>query len=139
MSNKRSGFTLIEIVIALSILTIGIISLTALLTVGLAAFSTSQDITVASLKAQEKLEELKRNGVDSLATPPVLPSEGSFSSPTQFDDNPRFSYSVAVSYIDDGTGTNTAIDGLREVIVRVTWTRFQRQYSEDYITYISKR
>ncbi|MBM3253700.1 MAG: prepilin-type N-terminal cleavage/methylation domain-containing protein [Candidatus Omnitrophica bacterium] len=138
MLKGERGFTLIEIITALSILTIGILSLVSLLTVGLASFGTSQDITIATLKAQQKLEETKRNGVNNLPAPPALPGKGIFSAPVQFSDNQRFSWQMAVSYVDDGSGTNTAVGDLREVNIRITWLRFRRTYSEDFTTYISK-
>ncbi len=136
--NFVTGFTLIEIITALSILTVGILSLVSLLTVGLSSFGTSQDVTVAILTAQQKLEEAKRNGIDSLPIPPALPAKGSFSPAAQFPDNLRFSWQMAVSYVDDGIGTDTPITDLREVIVRISWSRFGKTYSEDFITYISK-
>lgn len=138
MLSKKTGFTLIEIITALSILTMGVLSLVSLLTVGLSSFGASQDVTTATLKAQQKLEEIKRNSIGALPAPPALPAKGSFSSATQFTDNLRFSWQIAVSYVDDGTGTDTPISGLREVVVRITWSRFGKTYSEDFITYISK-
>ncbi len=137
VDKKKSGFTLIEVITALVILTAGVLSLVALLTVGLASFGSSQDITVASLKGQQKLEEAKRNGVNSFPGSPLLPAKGAFSTPAAFPSpDERFSWSMAISYVDDGT--NTAIDGLREVIVRITWSRFGRGYSEDFTTYVSR-
>ncbi len=139
VDKKKSGFTLIEVITALVILTAGVLSLVALLTVGLASFGSSQDITIASLKGQQKLEELKRNGINSLPNPPPLPAKGAFSAPAAFPSpEERFSWSMAVSYVDDGSLTDTAIDGLREVIVRITWSRFGRGHSEDFTTYVSR-
>ncbi|MFH0839323.1 MAG: prepilin-type N-terminal cleavage/methylation domain-containing protein [Candidatus Omnitrophota bacterium] len=141
MYSKKTGFTLIELITALSIFAIGVLSLISLLTVGLGSFGRSSDTTVATLKAQEKLEEIKRNGFNSASLPsaPALPARGDFSVAVQFPaPADRFSWQVAVSYVDDGTGTTTAVAGLKEVVVRINWSRFGRQYNEDFTTYISQ-
>ena len=56
---KNKGFTLVEILIALTILTIGLVGVASLFPVGLLASKRSGDLNVATLAAQEALETIK--------------------------------------------------------------------------------
>jgi len=57
---KSKGFSLIEVLIATSILLIGILSAFALVSRSLASVPVIQDRLVASFLAQEKIEEIRR-------------------------------------------------------------------------------
>jgi prepilin-type N-terminal cleavage/methylation domain-containing protein len=57
-TRNQKGFTLIEVMIAMAILSIGILSLSAIYTQGLAASSNSQIQFIAQQKAQAALETL---------------------------------------------------------------------------------
>lgn len=60
-----TGFTLIEITIALLILAVGLVGILALFPVGFDAAGRASNVTVATFKAQEIIEELKRDGYNS--------------------------------------------------------------------------
>jgi len=57
---KMKGFSLIEVLIAISILLVGVLSAFALVSKSLASAPIIQDRLVASFLAQEKLEEIRR-------------------------------------------------------------------------------
>ncbi len=60
--NSVSGFTLIEVLIAIAILTIGLLAISAL-TVGIMRGNTHSDrLTTATMLAQEKMEDISRLG-----------------------------------------------------------------------------
>ncbi len=61
ISNKKSkGFSLIEVLIAISILLVGVLSAFALVSRSLASVPVIQDRLVASFLAQEKLEGVRK-------------------------------------------------------------------------------
>lgn len=62
MKRNKSAFTLIEIIIALVILTVGLVSILALFPVGLDAMSRAANTTKATFLAQADMEEAKRLG-----------------------------------------------------------------------------
>ena len=116
---SKSGFTLIEITIALLVLAIGLVGILALFPVSFDASGRAANITGATFLAQELIEDLKREGYGGntvnaavvTATPPPQPASvtGSFS-----DLTPSYPYDYDIWAYD-------VADTLREVIVRVYW------------------
>lgn len=140
---NRSGFTLIEITIALLILAVGLVGILTLFPVGFDASGRAAHITEATFLAQGLIEDLKREGYDGAtvvaaivpkATPvPVV--SGDFE-----PDYPNYEYDILT--FDDA---DTGVTGLREVIVRVYWPAVPgasqgdraTQRSVELITYIA--
>lgn len=58
---KRHGFTLIEVLIAIFILGLGIVTLTNLFPLGLQAFSYARKLNEVYFLAEKKMEELKQS------------------------------------------------------------------------------
>ena len=63
-----TGFTLIEILLALAILSIGLVSILSLFIVGVHSAKTAVDVTRAAMAAQMTLETIKANGYQNLST-----------------------------------------------------------------------
>jgi prepilin-type N-terminal cleavage/methylation domain-containing protein len=108
--NRESGMTLIEVLASLTILLIGLLSLVTLFPQGMKSAQTAKELTIASLLAQQKLEDIKREEslwpVGTIAGPaPFVLEEG---------------YKWQVSVINAG-GTD------RLVTVTVSWR--DRDYS----------
>ena len=59
-SSKRNGFSLIEVLIALVLLTVGLLALGGMQIVSIKGNSFSQQMTQATVLTQSKLEELKK-------------------------------------------------------------------------------
>ena len=99
-----AGFTILETLIALSILAVGLLGLLRALPAGLKASKLGEDTTIAILLGQQKMEELRYSSWSSLAD---SGSKITFSAP---DDN--FQWETTV--------TDPATD-LKEVSLSVWW------------------
>ncbi len=71
MIKARWGFTLLEILAALSILAIGLVSILSLFPVGFQSTKRASEVSVASLYGQKKLETLLARGYNYVKTAPT--------------------------------------------------------------------
>ena len=105
MNTNKKGFTLIEVLIAIVILSIGLLGM-ASLTVGIIKGNKfSNNLTTATTLGQDKMEDMRRTGYSSVAseTKAVLPS-------------PDDEYKREVSVTNDSPAS-----GMRTVVVKVYW------------------
>ncbi|MFA5336452.1 MAG: type II secretion system protein [Candidatus Omnitrophota bacterium] len=116
---KRSGFTLIEIVISLSILAIGLVGILSLFPIGFDSARRSVSATQATILAHEHLEELRNNGYPALGS-----TSGTFT-------DPAYSWTQTV--------TTTTVTGLRQVICTVTWAQGNRTFQRAFTTNVANR
>lgn len=125
-AKSLTGFTLIEITIALLILTVGLVGILALFPVGFDAAGRAGNITTATFLAQEKMEDLKREGYNGATVAAALAVTQS----RLFTDYPNYRWEVDTNQ----TGSN-----YREVIVRVYWPAGQpNERNIELRTYIAK-
>ena len=141
-SSSDKGFTILEVLIAVVMLSVGILAVSSLMGTSIKGSSYSQALTQANNYAQERLErlqsiaynnlqvtntttgpdDLKRNcsQTDFTASRPVYTCN-----PTATRDigNRTYSWVYEVIYIDlDGDGTaSPGIDGLKRLNVTVSW------------------
>jgi prepilin-type N-terminal cleavage/methylation domain-containing protein len=123
---QRSGFTLIEIMIALSLLGIGLLSLAAMQLTAMQYGSRGRHLTKAAAVAEARMEELTRRTWDNLAptawTAPLTVNEV-IQGPTNQTEQ---AYQVSWRIADVDAGRTRSID------VRVQWNernRPNRQYA----------
>lgn len=138
------GFTLIEVLIAVSIFAVALIALASLATQGMKATESGKRLSQAVNVANQKLEALKAvpyaniqsTGVDggigrscgsAAGTPPVFSCTPT--SATETFENLSFTWSYEVTYIDlDGDSvyysTDPVIDSgdMKRIDLTVTWT-----------------
>lgn len=117
-ARAESGFSLIEIIVATAILSVGLLSIVSIFPYGLEASNRSQDITQASLLAQTIFEGLKNDprnfpiipGADNVIIP--LPGNG------YDDDTNNEAYNVSVrnnpNDINNNQFPDTDYDGMPE-------------------------
>lgn len=99
--SDKSGFSLIEVIIAISILAIGILTVTSLQVSAIRGNSSANKITAATTLADQRMEALKSTGFLSLANTSWTAAEtiGIFSRQWQI----------------------TTTGNLKQIDVRVTW------------------
>lgn len=118
-SLSKKGFTLIEIVISMAILVIGLVGILSLFPVGFDSARRSINLTQASLYAQEKLAEIKKDGFPDLA-----PTNGAFV-------DPNYEWEQVVS--------NETPEGyLRKVVLTIKWNYKNKKHQEIFTTYVAK-
>ena len=100
-----AGFTLVEVLVAMVILSVGLLGLGAL-TVGIAESNrSSRDLTVSTTLAQDKLEDIKKASYVSVV------SEAKTACPSPYSD---FQREVVVA-------TDSPASGMKSVTVTVSW------------------
>jgi type IV pilus modification protein PilV len=142
LNNGDKGFTILEVLIAVAVLSVGILAVSSLMGTSIKSSSYSQALTQANNYAQERLEtlmsvsynnlqvsaatgraDLQRNctQTDFTASRPVY-----LCTPTATRDigSRTYSWAYEVIYIDlDRNGTaSPGIDGLKRLNVTVSWT-----------------
>lgn len=70
----NSGMSLIEVLIALSILAVGLLGIAALQITAIKGNATADETVVAAYYAQEKLEEFRRTAFDNVVSSPGIVS-----------------------------------------------------------------
>ncbi|MFH1581821.1 MAG: prepilin-type N-terminal cleavage/methylation domain-containing protein [Pseudomonadota bacterium] len=65
LRNNNSGFTLMEVLVAMLILSVGLLGMAALITGIINSNKLSNRISVATVLAQDKMEDIKRIGYDN--------------------------------------------------------------------------
>jgi type IV pilus assembly protein PilV len=115
----KKGFTLIEIVISMAILAIGLVGILSLFPVGFDSARRSMNLTQASLYAQEKLAEIKKDGF-----PDLTPINGEFA-------DPNYKWEQAVS-------DEVPAGYLRKVELTVKWNYKNNVHQEMFTTYVAK-
>lgn len=116
---KGSGFTLIEIVIALAILAVGLVGILSLFPIGFDSARRSVGATQATIFAHEHLDQLKNNGFPALGS-----TLGTFTDP---------------AYTWTQTVTTTTVNDLRQVICTVSWGQGNRTFQRGFITNVANR
>jgi type IV pilus assembly protein PilV len=107
LPTRMSGFTVIEVLVSLSILAVAILGIAVSATSIMRANQTSHFTTIASDLAQDKLEEITAN-------PSTIASGGPI---TDVVDGVTFTRSWTVT-------SNTPISGMKQIVVTVSWTDY---------------
>lgn len=123
MNNK--GVSLLEVLVAMIVLSIGLLGVAPMVVLSSKSNSISRDTTIASKLARNKIEYY-----ESLETIPSVPFELS----ERTDDT----YDVNVSIQNNTTDVNIPV-GLYEIIVTINWEdETSLQKSTTYSTYLRK-
>lgn len=139
VSKNRRGFTLLEVMIAFSILVLVFISLSSSLPVGLAINKAAKNSTIAFYLAQEKAEELFSTDYDVIGTGEIE-TKGRLS-----NDSDSYLYyfqrETEVIYVDGDLDESATDTGLKKVSINVYYRNSLSSGEEVYnlTTLISQR
>lgn len=110
-SRDNRGFTLLEILVAIVLLSIGLLAMASLTTGIMSGNLFSNQLTTATTLAQDKMEENRRLGYDGVAA--LTESYGSITGYTEYE------RVTTVASIDNPATGNPA--GMYMVTVTVSW------------------
>lgn len=105
LKRKNGGFTLIELMIAILILSVGLLGMATLTGSIVQKNKFSNDLTAATTLAQDKLEDVRANGYASAVSETKTACAGDFSD-----------YQREVTVNND-----TPASGMKEITVTVYW------------------
>lgn len=141
-AGRQKGFTLIEVLVAISILTIGILGIAGLMGTAVKSSSFSQTMTQATNLAEDRIEALQEIDFNNIQSTDLVGRAELQRNCTQTSalvsrpvytcvpintvtyDNKVYTWTYTVTYIDlDNSGVaNPGSDGLKRLDVTVTWT-----------------
>ena len=125
---KTEGFTLLEIIIALAILTIGLVGVLALFPTGLRASKRGGDFTTASLLAQQQLDMIRRAG--QAVYNPSDSNWPDYGEPYNDSNYPHFTQWYVLF-------TQAGITNLYMVDLKVYWNDRGGERYEEFVTYLA--
>lgn len=128
--SKSKAFTLVEILLALAILGVGLVSILSLFTIGTHSARRALNVTRASLLAQLTLEELKLLSITNYDGITDGTDVDSYSAAlSEYTD-----FSLALDVTDNPLGAG--IPNLKKVELTVSWNNGNS--SEVFVTYVAK-
>jgi len=128
----KTGFTLIETMVALFIFTMVFISLVYVFPRGLMINKTAENATKASYLAQSQLEYLNSLGYDGIGTGEIEAKHRLSVDPTSY--LYAFQRQTDVYYIDSNLQDSTNDVGLKKIIVTVYYTNSFAKAEKTYTT-----
>ena len=117
---SEKGFSLIEIIIALSILAISFFSLIEVFPKGISMNASSRSKTVASYLAQDKIERLFAQGYDNVATGTIEAKHKLSTEPGSYLSN--YKRRTHVDYIDGNLTATSGDSGMKRISTTVYYT-----------------
>lgn len=139
LSNLRPGFTFLEVLLALSLFTVGMISVLQIFPVNRRFLSQSSMTTQAVYLVQEQIENLRGQTYTSLTV-------GAYEPPIAMGTSPGdvlnlFQRSTTIAYINPSANwVDSASDlGMKRLTVQVTWQEGASNRSYSLSTYVYQR
>ena len=133
---KRPGFTFLELLIALTLFLVGMVSIVQIFPANRRLLSQNDHMTQATFLAQETVEQLLAVNYDSLTTGTYIArSAVPNSAGTELA---AFERQVVVEYLDtDRNVTNTDL-GLKQITVTMYWQEYKREQTIQIVTYVAE-
>ncbi len=110
IQNNPSGFTMVDMLIALTLLTIGLLGLAKLTVAIIFGNQASHDVTRATIAAESKMETMRREGYHQIAAEDTTTVED-FKTIQAYPDFQR------VTAID----VDAPVEGMKTITVTVNW------------------
>jgi prepilin-type N-terminal cleavage/methylation domain-containing protein len=123
--NKKLGFTLVEVLITILMLTVVLTALLSCFVQGFDILNRMKQMTIATQCIQKELETIRTKHYND-----ILSLDDTFT-----NDN--------LAYLDNSNGTINLEDSIgseiKKLTVSVTWTYRGRQMRKDVVTYVTKK
>jgi len=137
IQNTKLGFTIIEVIIALGILTIGVVVTLSVFPKGLKLERESKEISVATDLAQERLEELVTENYDDI---PI----GTIDAKAKVDTNPQSQFyiyqrSADAQFVDSNLNVSATDTELKKITVTVYFTEVNQEKSIQLVRLLNKK
>ncbi len=136
---KQRGLSLIEIMVAFSILAVAFIALAQSFPFGLSINKSAESSTVASYLAQGKIEELTSLGYDNVGV-------GAIEEKHRLSDNPmsylyNYQSQTDTNYVDGNLDNSVGDQGIKKISVIIYYINSISKVEDSYniITIISRR
>jgi len=137
--NNQAGLSIIEIMVAFSILVVAFIGLIQSFPFGLSINKAAENVTIASYLAQGKIEEIISSGYDNI-------NVGLLEAKQRLSENPAdylYSYQrqTEVNYVDSDLVNSVDDTGMKKISVTIYYTNSISKTEKDYkiVTLITKR
>jgi len=121
-----AGFSLLEVMVAVVIIGFGLLAIMHLFPIGLRASKISQDTTVATFLAQQKMEELRNTKYADIDDPPLSET---FASP--------FSNFTWTKYVSESESEEIDDGKLSKVVIEVSYTPYGQGRRVKLVTFIA--
>lgn len=134
---NNTGFTLIEIIISISILSVALIATLSLFPKGLQLGRESKETSVATSLAQEKIEEIIAMSYDEIPTGIVEDR-----SPVETDPQSQFSIyerEALADFVDSDLNVSATDTEFKKIIVTVYWSVGTREKTVQLIRLLNKQ
>ncbi len=107
----RQGFTFLEVILVVAVISLGLLSLVRILPLGLEAQKRAEELTMAHLLGEEKMEEIKMRGFEAIIRDYTSGDEEHGEGEGGFDNHQGYSWQV--------NWWNTDTPGLAKVRVKI--------------------
>lgn len=126
---RKPGFTFLELLIATTLFSVGMISVLQIFPVNRRLLTQSAQTTQAAFLAQEQVEKVRNTDYATLTTGNYEPRAALDSTGGQIF--AQYERQTVISYIDTNYATSATDTGLKKVLVTVFWTErnINRQYT----------
>lgn len=124
--SDRKGFSLLEVMVAVVILAFGLLAIMHLFPIGLRASKISQDTTVATFLAQQKIEELRNTKYADIDDTPLT---ATFASPFS-----NFTWTKSVS---ESEWEEIDAGELSKVMIEVSYSPYGQGRRVKLVTFIA--
>ena len=125
------GFSLVEVIVAMSILMIAFIGLVQSFPLGNSVNDSAQKKTSASYLAQEKIENLYSIGYDNIATGTIEAKHRLSSDKSDF--LYKYQRETEVNYMDENLNVSSSDTGLKRITTRIYFLNTLTKEEENII------
>ncbi len=128
--NKKKGFSLIEALVAVGILSLGLVAVLGVFPLTLQVNKQSEKLSLASVYARTQLEQLSKLSYDDL---PVGTYEARAKLAASINDPAYYlDRQTIINYVDSDLQNSASDNNLKKIIVTVFW---KNKYAQDQ-TYV---